>query len=62
MSNDGVMKGEVGGDWEERLDKAGERHRHQPMGERKNNQNLRLDQSQSCVSSELLALASSISY
>lgn len=22
LSNDGVMKGEVGGDWEERLDKA----------------------------------------
>lgn len=61
MSNVGVMKGEVGGDWEERLDKARVRHRHQPMGERKNNQNLRLDQSQTCVSSALFALAINIS-
>lgn len=62
MSNVGVMKGEVGGDWEERLDKARVRHRHQPMGERKNNQNLRPDQSQTCGSSVLLALFISISH
>lgn len=35
LSNDGVMKGEVGGDWEERLDKAGVGQKHQRIGEGK---------------------------
>lgn len=29
LSNDGLIKGEVGGDWEERLDKAGVGQNHQ---------------------------------
>lgn len=29
LSNDGLMKGEVGGDWDERLDKAGEGNKRQ---------------------------------
>lgn len=42
MSNDGVMKGEVGGDWEERLDKAGMEQKHQPIRKDQNKQNERL--------------------
>lgn len=61
LSNDGVMKGEVGGDWEERLDKAEVGQRHQPTGEGQNNQNQRPDQSKNFGLILLLVLAKSIS-